>query len=56
MFSNNIGGAISPTLAGYIFDTTGTYRLAFIISGAIAVAAAIFVWMLKPASKHPIIT
>ena len=52
MFSNNIGGAISPTLAGFIFDVTGTYRLAFIISGVIAVAAAIFMWLLKPALKN----
>ena len=25
------GGAVGPTLAGYIFDITGSYNLAFII-------------------------
>ena len=28
-FCGNVGGAIGPFLAGYIFDVTGAYRLAF---------------------------
>lgn len=51
MFANTIGGAISPIFAGYIFDTTGNYRLAFISCGIFGVAASIIIWMLKPVSK-----
>ncbi|MFC2017654.1 MFS transporter [Chloroflexota bacterium] len=38
-FSNNLGGAVGPFLAGSIFDVTGSYRLALmicVISGALA--------------------
>jgi len=52
MFANTIGGAISPTLAGYIFDATGSYRLAFISCGILGIAASIIIWMLKPVSKY----
>ena len=51
-FATNIGGAIGPTLAGYIFDTTGSYRLAFISGGITAIVAGIFICMLKPALRH----
>jgi MFS family permease len=52
LFGNNIGGALGPTLAGYIFDATDTYRLAFILCVVTAVASGILIWMLKPALKH----
>lgn len=51
-FSNNLGGALSPVLAGYIFDTTGSYRLAFILCSILGVAAAIIIWLLRPALKN----
>ena len=50
-FGSNIGGAIGPVFAGYIFDITGKYGLAFISSGITAILAAIFMWLLKPASN-----
>ena len=32
LFGNNIGGALGPTLAGYIFDATDSYRLGLMFS------------------------
>ncbi len=35
MFLGTVGGAIGPPLAGAIFDVTGGYRLAFLISAIV---------------------
>jgi MFS family permease len=51
IFGNSLGGAIGPSLAGYIFDTTDSYRLAFILCGIAAIASGVIVWLLKPSSK-----
>lgn len=37
-----IGGMVGPILAGYIFDTTGSYKIAFAIAAAVAIAAVLF--------------
>jgi MFS family permease len=50
-FGNNIGGAMGPVFAGYIFDITGKYEIAFISSGITAILAAVFIGLLKPAPK-----
>jgi MFS family permease len=43
-----LGGAIGPWLGGYIFDISGSYKVAFIISiGAIALAG-ISLWLAAP--------
>lgn len=55
VFGNNIGGALGPSLAGYIFDATDSYRLAFILCGIAAVAAGVMVWVLKPTAKTNLI-
>ena len=34
-----IGGAIGPVLGGYVFDITGTYYLAFLVSGICTIIA-----------------
>ena len=52
-FGNNLGGAIGPTLAGYMFDLSGNYHLAFISGGLTAILAGIFMWLLKPVSSKP---
>ena len=52
IFANNIGGALGPPLAGYIFDARDSYRLAFILCVAAAAAAGIIIRMIKPALKH----
>ena len=51
LFANSIGAAIGPTMAGFIFDTTGSYRVAFLICALLAVIASILFWLLKPV-KH----
>ncbi len=36
-----IGGAIGPLLGGYVFDVTGTYNLAFLVSGICIILALV---------------
>lgn len=43
-----IGGSIGPVLAGYIFDTTGSYQPAFLLCTAMGVIAVILTILLKP--------
>jgi MFS family permease len=50
-FANSVGAAIGPTMAGFIYDTTGSYRLAFLICAFLALVASVLFWVLKPA-KH----
>ena len=48
ILSYSIGGAVGPYLAGNIFDTTGSYQLAFLGCGITGLVAALFLWRLKP--------
>ncbi len=43
-----LGAAIGPFLAGYIFDVTGSYGLAFLISACVGVAGLILSAVLAP--------
>jgi MFS family permease len=52
ILGNNIGGAAGPILAGHIFDVTGNYRPAFLLCGVTGIAAAIVIWLVKPAAKQ----
>jgi MFS transporter, OFA family, oxalate/formate antiporter len=47
-----VGAAIGPWLAGYFYDTTLSYRLAFIILGSIAVIGIIVAVFLKPLTNQ----
>ena len=49
-FGGTVGGAIGPPLAGYIFDVTGSYQLAFIICAVAGVIALILALLLRPMS------
>jgi len=53
-FGFMVGGAIGPVMAGYIFDTTGNYRLAFLISAGIAVLGLMLSLGIKPVRKTPV--
>jgi MFS family permease len=43
-----IGSALGPWLGGFIFDATGTYRLALLIAAGTALASCPFIWMAAP--------
>ena len=51
MVFNGIGGALGAPLAGYIFDVTGSYRLAFLISVVIGALAIILSLILLKAKE-----
>lgn len=50
-FSGNVGSAIGPVLAGYIFDTTSTYDWAFRICVAMSILGFLLLLSLKPISN-----
>jgi MFS family permease len=39
-----LGGAIGPFLGGWLFDITGSYRLAFIAAAAAVAGSAVAAW------------
>ena len=49
-----VGKSIAPTLAGYIFDTTGTYTLAFVVAGAAAIATLLLFFFVPTPRRRPI--
>jgi len=48
IFSCAIGETIGPVVAGHIFDTTGSYNLAFLICAAVSFISLILVSRLRP--------
>ncbi len=46
------GGTVSPVAAGWIFDVTGTYQLAFVIMFALGILGILLMLSLKP-TKMP---
>ena len=51
VFSSMVGGAIGPVIAGNIFDTTGSYGLAFWICTSVSALALVIMLTLKKPSK-----
>jgi MFS family permease len=49
LFSGNLGGAIGPVVAGYIFDLTRSYQLVFLLLAAVCSVALMLTPFLKPA-------
>ncbi len=43
-----IGAAVGPLLVGYIFDVTGSYQFAFLLSAVIPIVGLALIAMLKP--------
>jgi len=46
-----LGAAIGPLLAGYIFDVTGSYQLAFIIVGISGTIGLVLTIALRPVRR-----
>lgn len=47
-FSFTAGAALGPVFAGYIFDVTNSYQVAFLIYGSIAFVGFILIQILRP--------
>ena len=52
VFSGTIGGAIGPILAGYIFDVTAGYGLAFWLCTLMSASGLFLLLFLKPTEKR----
>lgn len=47
-FAFTIGSAIGPFMAGYIFDVTGRYQIAFMICAVVNTVGLVMIMLLKP--------
>jgi MFS family permease len=47
-FSDTVGGATGPFIAGYLFDVTGSYHLAFLLSAVLGVVNLIAILLIRP--------
>ncbi len=47
-----IGGAIGPLLGGIVFDVTGSYQIAFLVSGISIIFTLVLLAMLRPPGKR----
>ncbi len=52
VFFGTVGGSLGPLLSGRIFDTTGSYNLAFWIGAGIAVSGMLLMTTLKPIKNN----
>jgi MFS family permease len=50
-FGHIIGGAVGPVVAGYIFDLTLSYQMAFLVCAVVGVAGLILTAMLRPTKR-----
>jgi AraC family transcriptional regulator of adaptative response / DNA-3-methyladenine glycosylase II len=47
-----LGGAIGPYLGGWLFDVTGSYRLAFAVAAVATAGAAVAAWLAARPNAH----
>ncbi len=52
-FAGAVGGAVGPVMAGYIFDVSGSYQLAFILCLVVSVISFISLILLRPGTIKP---
>jgi MFS family permease len=45
-------GAVGPIFAGYVFDTTGSYRISFMVTGVFTFCAVIAIFFARPAKPQ----
>lgn len=50
-----IGGLIGPFLAGYLYDVTGNYQLAFAVAAVAIAGAAVAAWVAGPRKARPVL-
>lgn len=55
VFGATIGGAIGSLLAGCIFDITGSYYIAFLVSVVLAIASLLLISLLKPTRRESLV-
>jgi MFS family permease len=48
VFTSAIGSAVGPVIAGFLFDLTGKYSMAFILCLIVSLIAFLAVWLLRP--------
>ena len=46
-----VGAALGPFISGYIFDLTGSYQIAFIMSATLAIVGLICAMLLRPTKR-----
>ena len=52
--AGNVGQIIGPTIAAFVFDVIGTYRMAWIIFAVLMVVVALLYFMSNISSKKQI--
>ena len=50
-----IGGAVGPLVAGYIFDVTYSYQLAFLVCAALSISSVILASLLRPTHRKGLV-
>ena len=55
VFGATTGGAFGSILAGYIFDITGSYYIAFLVSAVLTIASLILISLLKPTRRESLV-